>query len=80
MIRTYRGPILVWNVELGVVIGNGQTYTDDDFALAVDDGSGEIVLLSLPYPCISLISRQYAFVCSYNPTSHTKSRKWNTTP
>ena len=45
MKRTYRGPIIETPVELGVVSGDERLYKSVTNALAVDVGTGEIILL-----------------------------------
>ena len=72
MKRTYRGPIIEQPIEWGLVVENGKTFTDEDFALAVDDGTGEMVLIYVSSP---------SFVSRFNPRTHfLLYRPWTVTP
>ena len=73
MIRTYRGPIIERRVESGIVHSTGTRRRSYTYALAVDDGTGEIVLL---YSLDFLDSR---FSVSYYSPS-TRRRMWTVTP
>ena len=45
MNRTYTGPIIDDEVEQGIVWENGDMYVNALWALGVDSGTGELVLL-----------------------------------
>ena len=55
--RTYRGPIIEWAVEFGVVCAHSGRSPVRDYVLAVDDGMSDIVLLRRNNGSRFLVSR-----------------------
>ena len=74
MTRTYRGPIIERQVESGIVHGSADTSSEFFFrrALAVDDGTGDIVII-LPWD-----SEKWG-VSGHNPSGHTCFQSWKVT-
>lgn len=69
MIRTYTGPLIDTWVEPGVTRPEGMRAM---YALAVDAGSGELVLLYLWSGTVMNVS-------GHNGSRHTKFRMWTVT-
>ena len=73
--RTYRGPIIEMWVEAGIVNGNEWRERKPAYVLAVDSGTGELVIL------LRLLQSRVRFVVSYyDPTHDPVVRKWKVTP
>ena len=74
MKRTYRGPIIEREVEQKVVFQQQprRMIYKDRYALAVDDGTGELVLILEAFPGPFMVS-------SYNPTAHIRHYIWRVT-
>ena len=73
--RTYRGPIIERTVERGVLNGNAETSPSSffDYALAVDDGTGEIVV-------IILWGMEKWGISGSNRSAHFYFHSWTVTP
>ena len=74
MKRTYRGPIIERDVESGIVNANEHRGRNEAYALAVDDGSGDIVLIVKMRDTVDHFSVSY-----YNPVPEDW-RGWTVTP
>ena len=73
MKRTYRGPIIERKVESGIINTNEYIYCNRSYCLAVDDGTGDIVLIVK----VSDIPGHFN-VSYYNPVREAR-RAWTVT-
>ena len=73
MKRTYRGPIIERRAEYGIVYSYGNRDRTYMYALAVDDGTGDVVLLV----SLNLFDSRFSVSC-YSP--RTRRQMWTVTP
>ena len=70
--RTYRGPIIEWQVEGGIPRGDGVMSISPAHALAVYSGTGEIVILHR--------RKKAYYVSVWNDAPRMVGRRWTVTP